>query len=234
MALLSGMRWRLETLYPGIYHLRFGNAYDAAMHFVRYQENYESPVWRDKIFTMIEYMDWYAKTQTEGWENKSTTQRDKFEMFSYPSDWGGFNVPSYVFDRLNYETIPDLNIYDEFMQTVVDMVRSTGVKKFYLIGTTEGPDDEEYLDHEISHGLFYTNEPYRRDMVALVAAADPAVTAALTKWLLDGGYCEEVVIDECAAYLATGLPSALEKNKAALKAQEPFKKLFKNMKKVLG
>lgn len=227
------MKWRLETLYPGIFHLRFANAYDAAMHFVRYQENYESPVWRDKVFTLVEFMDWYAKDQSKGWSNKGTAQRGKFEMFSYPSDWGGFNVPSYVFDRLNYDTIPDINTYDEFMQSVVQVIRCTSVDKFYLIGTTDGPDVDGYLDHEISHGLYYTNETYREDAEALLEAADPTVVTRITDSLLGGGYCEEVIKDECIAYLATGLSTELEKWKPGLKAQPPFEKLLQATKKDL-
>ncbi len=228
------MHWRLETLYPGIFHLRFANAYDCAMHFVRYQENYESPVWRDKVFTLVEYMDWYAKTQSENWENKTTAQREKFEMFSYPSDWGGFNVPSYVFDRLDLHTIPDINTYDEFMQSVVGLIRSTGVDKFYLIGTTDGPESDGYLDHEISHGLIYTNEPYRLAAEALLEAVDFTVVTRITDGLLSGGYCEEVMVDECIAYLATGLSTELEKWKPGLKAQPPFEKLLQATKKSLG
>ncbi len=219
------MQWRLETLYRGIFHLRFENAYDCAMHFVRYQENYESPVWRDKVFTLLEYMDWYAKTQSD-WK-KPKGRRDKYEMFSYPSDWGGFNVPSYVFDRLDLHTIPDINTYDEFMQSVVGLIRSTGVNRFYLIGTTEGPD---YLDHEISHGLYYTDEVYRKTAEALLEEAGPYVFDRIKNWLTSGGYCEEVIVDECIAYLATDLPTKLEKNKICVKAQAPFKKLLKSTK----
>jgi hypothetical protein len=225
------MRWQLETLYPGIFHLRFANAYDCAMHFLRYQENYESPEWRDKVFTLVEFMDWYAKDQCKGWSNKGTAQREKFEMFSYPSDWGGFNVPSYVFDRLDYDTIPDINMYDEFMQSVVGLIRSTGAEKFYLIGTTDGPESADYLDHEVSHGFYYTNESYRQAMEMLLEAADPTVVTRIEDCLLGNGYCEEVIVDEQIAYLATGLPTELEKWKPGLKAQPPFEELLQATKK---
>lgn len=227
------MRWRLETLYPGIFHLRFDNAYDCAMHFLRYQENYESPVWRDKVFTLVEYMDWYAKTQSKGWENKDTTQRKKFEMFSYPSDWGGFNVPSYVFDRLYLGVIRDFNTYDEFMKSVVGLIRSTGVKKFYLIGTTEGQYVDGFLDHEISHGLYYTDETYREAAEAFLEQTEAYVVELISTNLLSDGYCEEVITDECIAYLATGLPIKLEKNKQCKKATAPFEKLLKDTMKEL-
>lgn len=229
------MRWRLEALYPGIFHLRFNNAYDAAMHFVRYQENYESPVWRDKVFTLLEYMEWYAKDQSQGWTNDSVEPRDKFEMFSYPSDWGGFNVPSYVFDRLPLGVIPDVNPYDRFMDSVITHIKSTGYEKFYLIGTTEGPDVDDYLDHEVSHGLFYTNPTYRDSASELYNDIyDSYTTTTLRDWLILNGYCEEVIVDETAAYLATGLPTSLEKDKELKKAQRPFKKLFKSTIEALG
>ncbi|KKN46604.1 hypothetical protein LCGC14_0671090 [marine sediment metagenome] len=65
------MQWRLETLYPGIFQLRFENAYDCAMHFLRYQENYESPVWRDKVFTLLEYEEEHGRGARPGKGNNA-------------------------------------------------------------------------------------------------------------------------------------------------------------------
>jgi len=42
------------------------------------------------------------------------------------------------------------------------------------------------------------------------------------------------MVDECIAYLATGLSTELEKWKPGLKAQPPFEKLLQATKKSLG
>ena len=68
--------------YP-IYHVSFPNQYLLAATFLRFQEHYESPKFRGRIFDWEEFMDWYAE------------QKGKF---SYLQDWSGFNLPSPVFE----------------------------------------------------------------------------------------------------------------------------------------
>jgi hypothetical protein len=108
------------------------------------------------------------------------------------------------------------------------------VEKFYLIGTTDGPEVDDYLDHEVSHGFYYTNESYRQAMEMLLGQADATVVSRISEELLGGGYCEEVIVDECIAYLASGLPTKLEKNKLCLKACGPFEELLQATKKELS
>ena len=90
------MKWKIERLYPGIYHLNFAEHYDLCMHFVRYQEYYEGPEHREKIFTLLDYMEWYAEEHGKG-------------GFTYASDWSGFNVPDWVLHQVRNADIPDLN-----------------------------------------------------------------------------------------------------------------------------
>src|SRR5262245_26903475 len=67
-----------------IYLLVFETQYELASTFLRFQEHYESPKFRKKIFSLEEFMDWY------GQENKG--------KFSYFKDWAGFNIPSTEFE----------------------------------------------------------------------------------------------------------------------------------------
>lgn len=220
------VKWKLEEIQPRIFHLQFDNHYDVSMHFLRYQENYESPEWKNKIFTILEFMEWYAKNECK-WETDKGKKKERVQMFSYPGDWGGFNVPCYVFDRLTRDDIPDFNEYDKFMQSIVDSIRSMGHSRFYLIGTKKDTDSTCIVDHEVSHGLFYTNRHYRDDALALYHDTDERVRDLLKDWMLKSGYCEEVIIDETIAYLATGLPDKLVVNKLCKKAMAPYKALFK-------
>lgn len=70
---------KLQKITDKIYHLHFDKQYDLAMHFLRYQEYYECPNDRfyKNSFTLAEFMHWYAK---------------EYGSFSYPEDWGGFNL----------------------------------------------------------------------------------------------------------------------------------------------
>lgn len=227
------MEWKFEKLYPGIFHLQFANHYDACMHFLRYQENYESPEWRGKQFTLLDYMEWYAKTQCE-WKKERGKKKVPVQMFSYPGDWGGFNIPSYVFDRTTPDVIPDFNRYDKFMQAIVDSIREMGVDKFYLIGTVAGPNAEKYLDHEVAHGFYYTCDEYHEAVNAVYYDKTPLeVCHKLKDWLEDAGYCDAVLVDESHAYLATGLPDKLKDDVDCKKARAPFQRLFRKQKKAM-
>jgi hypothetical protein len=62
-----------------IYLLRFKTQYELAATFLRVQEHYESPRFHGHIFSLEQYMDWYAK---------------RYGNFTYYEDWSGFNVPS--------------------------------------------------------------------------------------------------------------------------------------------
>jgi len=55
----------------------------------------------------------------------------------------------------------------------------------------------------------------------------------LQDWLIKGTYCQEVVLDETHAYLATGLPDKLKKDEACKKARRPFIREFRRLKKAL-
>src|SRR5512138_554281 len=66
-----------------IFVVRFDTLYELASTFLRFQEHYESPRFRNRIFSLEEFMDWYA---------------EKTGAFTYFTDWSGFNVPSSTFE----------------------------------------------------------------------------------------------------------------------------------------
>jgi len=62
-----------------IFLLRFDTQYELASTFLRIQEHYESSRFRKRVFSLEDYMDWYAA---------------EYGAFTYFEDWSGFNVPS--------------------------------------------------------------------------------------------------------------------------------------------
>ena len=66
----------------GVFLLRFSTQYELASTLLRVQEHYESKRFRNRVFTLEQYMDWYAK---------------EYGAFTYYEDWSGFNVPSTAF-----------------------------------------------------------------------------------------------------------------------------------------
>lgn len=181
-----------KTRYP-IYLLSFPGQYLLASTFLRFQEHYESPEFRGKVFTWEEFMDWYARTNGK---------------FSYLTDWGGFNIPDRVL-RPFYDGKFDPLTKKE--QMLLEMFR--GIEPpFYVIGTVKGKMDA--MIHELVHGLFMTFPDYRREVGDCLSRHD---LAAARKALLDMGYCREVLDDELNAYVTTGLDGKLKALERRLK-----------------
>ena len=74
--------YELKEILPQIFALKIEDGYQRAMLFLRSQEYYESafPQIRGHHFDIFEFMEIYR-----GWKG--------LDYFSYPEDWGGFNVP---------------------------------------------------------------------------------------------------------------------------------------------
>lgn len=181
------------------------------MHFLRYQEYYEcpSPKFRGKIFTIFDYMEWYTKKYGHG-------------AFSYPRDWGGFNLPGSIpIDIMG--KIPDINKYDKEISLVVTKCfQKYPDKRFYLIGAV---GKGGAMNHEIAHGFFYTQPEYKKEMVRLVKALPKEFRQNMNKWLKNIGYTNSVFVDEIQAYLSTGMSKDF-KLFAWKKYSKPFVKIF--------
>src|SRR5687767_6039954 len=68
-----------QQIADGIFVVRFQSQYELASTFLRVQEHYESPRFRNRVFSLEQFMDWYAR---------------RYGAFTYYEDWAGFNVPS--------------------------------------------------------------------------------------------------------------------------------------------
>lgn len=108
--------------------------------FLRFQEHYESPEWKGKIFTVGQFKAWYSNTYGQN---------------SYERDWTGFNIPSYVLEPFIKGLFDPLTpLEQEFLNLF-----KYRTDKFYIIGAQD--NDSSTLQHEICHALYYTNDSYR-------------------------------------------------------------------------
>ncbi len=143
----------IRRIIDRVFHLLFKTQGALASTFLRFQEHYESPVFRGKVFARAEFVSWY---------------RARHGAFTYHEDWGGFNIPSYVlapffdgrFDPLSHRERRLLELFEDRRGDT-----------FYVIGTFKGGDNET-LKHEIAHGLFHTDLHYRRRVLAVLDDAD--------------------------------------------------------------
>jgi hypothetical protein len=162
----------------GIYLLRFRTQYELAATFLRVQEYYESPRFRGRIFSLEQYMDWYAA---------------RHGSFTYYQDWSGFNIPSTAlqpffdgkFDPLSEKEKQLLRLFKGLKQ------------QFYVIGVFDRGAGNE-LVHELAHALFFTDAAYRTAVRTAMRGYD---TTAIAKQLTQAGYAKQVIPDETQAYL---------------------------------
>lgn len=176
---------RIVQVAPKIYAIEGEKSAQVGAVMVRIQENYESPKFANKVFTMKEFIDWYMAFK-------------KADRFTYFDDWSGFNVPGHVVQRFIKGKFNPLRPEEQWL---VDELAKLNIKgKFYLLGYEIG--DARVIKHEIAHGLFYTNRKYRKEVLE---AIEPyyAVNKPFVQELSDHGYGDHVLVDEFHAWTLT-------------------------------
>jgi len=204
----------IKEVRPRIFLFEFSNHYDMCMHFLRYQEFYESPSprFRGKSFEILDFMKWYTLKYGNG-------------SFTYPNDWNGFNIPGDTIQKVWKLGISDRNIYDYEMQMAwKECQAKANGEKFYIIGVVRG---NKALSHEIAHGLFYLNPKYKKESVNLVKALSDDMRKSINEALKKLGYTPKVYVDETQAYMATGLTEAFGKVDQWSAERKPFQECFK-------
>jgi len=218
------MKFELKQLSEDIFSLTFDNSYDLAMHFLRWSEFTESidPEIKSRPFVVLDFIESYAKEHDN--------------IFTYPEDWVGFNIPSSIFDVFMESGVPDHNKYDAFMFRVVLCIKqSIENRPFYLIGCVTG--SESTIDHEIAHAMYDRASQYKEEVDKLIKVIKPEHKEALNKTIQEMGYSQDVVDDELQAYCATGLTEELQKcfrvKRIPKKMMKNFAKVFKKHKDIL-
>ena len=216
----------VKEVAPRIYCVIVDDDYDRAMLFCRYQEYYESPYkkFRGKKFSWMEYMRHYKNV----W---------KKDVFTYPYDWAGYNIPSNVLeggiDAFYKETEYDRIMNDVFFHCSIDSQNKNDGQRcdWYLIGASS--KDLKTMDHEIAHGLYFTNNTYKKIVDVLIKNIKPTHYEKLKKKLIKMGYVNDkkIIDDEIQAFMSTGLYNGLD-TKELKKYEKEFKKNFKSFKNV--
>jgi len=175
----------IDFIKKQIIHLKFDTQADLCKTFLRFQEYYESPKFKNKYFTLNE-----IKIDYKGNTNKK---------FTYYTDWVGFNIPSKILKPFREGKFGELSTREKSFLKIFDYFKG----KYYIIGTCV--DDDEYtitLNHELVHAVYYLNSEYRKKVKKIISEY-PFVNSLKT-YLEHRGYHKSTFHDEINAYLATG------------------------------
>jgi hypothetical protein len=174
---------KIEKIYlsKNIILLKFASQRDLASTFLRFQEYFESPKFRGKIFTLNEYKKWYAKQKG---------------AFTYYSDWNGFNIPSNIFKPFYSGKFDPLSVKERKLLNL--LAKEKG--RFYIIALSKDRKmDRSIIKHEIAHALYYLNKDYMLKIMKLLSKYN---LRKIQKELHEkDGYSEEVINDELHAWI---------------------------------
>ena len=206
---------RFKEVLPNIYYIKFKTQKELCSTFLRFQEYYESPKFRNKIFTLKEFKKWYTKNSKKGKETNN---------FTYYSDWSGFNIPSSILKPFYNGKFNPLSRKEK---TFLDLF--TEIKgDFYIIGTY---GIKKVVKHEIAHGLFYVNSSYKKEILRILNKINKEYRDKINNYLsISGGYHECSWEDEPHAYLLTNawdlLDTGIDK-KILIRYRKKLNKIYK-------
>jgi hypothetical protein len=146
---------------------------------MRFTEHYESPNpdFKDKIFTVGQLKRWYSIT---------------YGADTYHVDWSGFNIPSKVLKPF-LEGLFDPLLDEE--KNLLELFRYRD-DDYYIIGA----QNNSVLRHELAHALYSHNMKYKQAIDSYISQNKKFLTKT-SKYILDKGYCKEVLNDELQAYI---------------------------------
>ena len=176
--------FQLKRVTNRIYHLNFDKQVSLTSTFLRFQEYYESPKFKDKVFTLKEFKRWYSK----GGKNP----------FRYYWDWEGFNLPSPMLEPFYDGEFDPLTKNEKLLLSALKHLRG---EKFCVVGTY-GDLDYSVYEHEVAHGLWFTNDKYRQRASEALKGVVGANRKKLEEMLRRSGYDSSVWEDEKHAYIS--------------------------------
>jgi hypothetical protein len=190
----------VKELRPNVFGVSIENNYDRAMLFCRYQEFYESPIkkLKGKFFTLETLMKEYVNQRGEN-------------TFTYATDWAGYNIPSHILWKAYDLFYKSKTQYDEIMSNILYHCDNYPLQfnkqrsKWYLISANSF--DGHIMNHEIAHGLYYTNKQYKKNCDILISKIKKKDYNLMKKKLLEIGYSNDkkIIDDEIQAFMSTGL-----------------------------
>lgn len=181
---------KFNSISPQIIHMTMEYRDDLAGAMIRFQEYYESPFpdIKGKIFTL-------GQIKAKGSRNNPGVNTYCGGV-TFGADWSGYNVPDYAFDPFIKGLFDPLT---DAEKDIVEVVRYR-TDKFYFIATYGDDDPGESLEHEIRHAMYYIDAGYRAEVISTLNEFNlVALKLCLKSW----GYAEEVLNDECHAYMGS-------------------------------
>lgn len=198
------IRIRKRRIARGVYLLRFRTQYELTSTFLRVQEHYESPKFHGRVFTLEQYMDWYAA---------------RHGNFTYYQDWSGFNVPSTAFQPFYEGKFDPLSEKEKQLLRLFKGLR----ERFYVIGVYDA-GAKHSLTHELAHALYFIDDDYREAVRKAMRGYD---TSALAKGLAETGYAQHVIRDEIQAYIIAPSGELGAASRALKPLREELRRLFR-------
>jgi len=189
------MRLKCKEIVKDIYQISFSSRKELTRTFLRFEEYFESPKFRGKIFSLNEFKKWYTANSPEG---------KKTKRFTYYEDWHGFNIPSEILGPFYGGRFNPLSNEEK---AVLRLFKNKRKKKLYIIATYKGAS-QNTIQHEIAHGLFYTNSEYKREIIKILRKCDQKIKNKIINNYLSkygGGYHPKVWLDEMHTYIMTNL-----------------------------
>ena len=175
---MSMIKIAKRKIAKGIYLLHFKSQYELASTFLRVQEHYKSPRFHGRIFSLEQFMDWYAS---------------RYGNFTYYQDWAGFNVPSTALQPFYEGKFDPLSEKEKRLLRLFKDLHG----RFYVIGTYDSGAKDSFT-HELAHALFFMDDRYRKAVREVMRSYN---TNKLAKQIADVGYAKHVETDEIHAYM---------------------------------
>lgn len=196
------MKIKSREILPNVLVLIFDTRYELTMSFVRLQEFYESPKFQGKVFSLEEYMDYWAKEFGKG-------------VFDYTTRWRGFNVPGKVvldwMDKFNYDDKSSIRAREiALIEKILSRYSKKDLENSYIIATHyDCPNKKEVIDHEVAHAMYTLNPEYKAECQKLFSKINSTkegrlVYERMEDKLIKMGYASNLLEDEIQAYWATG------------------------------
>lgn len=147
--------------------------------FMRASEHYESanPEFKNNIFTIGQLKRWYSIN---------------YGADTYHLDWSGFNLPSRVLKPFIEGLFDPLTKQEK---KLIDLFRFRN-DDYYIIGA----QTKKVLKHELCHALYAYNKKYKQAIDTYIKS-HTQIFIQLKKYLLQKGYCKDVINDEIQAYI---------------------------------
>ena len=125
------MRLKCKEIVKDIYQISFSSRKELTRTFLRFEEYFESPKFRGKIFSLNEFKKWYTANSPEG---------KKTKRFTYYEDWHGFNIPSEIlgpfyggrFNPLSNEEKAVLRLFKNKRKKKIDSASACLILQNYL------------------------------------------------------------------------------------------------------